>query len=402
MSNDSCRRIVPLGAMTKFPPWPNFSDEEADIVKRVLLSNKVNYWTGQEGRLFESEFAEYIGADYGVALANGTLALDLALYALDVGAGDEVVVTSRSFIASASPVVNAKARPVFADVDPDSQNLTAATISEVITDKTKAIICVHLAGWPCDMEAIVELASMHGLAVVEDCAQAHGAKINGRSVGTFGDISAWSFCQDKIMTTGGEGGMVTTDDEALYRKMWSFKDHGKSFDKVKEPSTSTAFKWIHDSIGTNWRLTEMQSALGRYQLGQLNDWGIKRRANVDVLNETLANTRGIRLTIPEITFLHASYKYYFFIEPEHIKEDWDRDRIMMEIHSLGVPCFSGACPEIYREKAFTDLYGEQPALPVAKRLGETSLLMNVHPGVTPDLASKCADIVRSVMDLAVD
>ena len=388
--------------MNKLPAWPNFSAEEADIVKRVLLSNKVNYWTGQECRLFESEFAEYFGSKYGIALANGTLALDLALYALDIGVGDEVVVTSRSFIASASPVVNAGARPVFADVDPGSQNLTTATISEAITDKTRAIICVHLAGWPCDMEAIVNLASEHGVAVIEDCAQAHGAQIEGRSVGTFGVISAWSFCQDKIMTTGGEGGMVTTDDEVLYRKMWSFKDHGKSFDKVREPSTSTAFKWVHDSIGTNWRLTEMQAALGRYQLGQLNDWVAIRRANIDALNNALANTKGIRLTIPDGDLVHASYKYYFFIEPDNIREDWNRDRILTEINARGVPCFTGACPEIYREKAFTDLYGDQPALPVAQKLGETSLLMNVHPGITPELAAECADIVCSVMDQAVN
>ena len=218
--------------MTTFPPWPNFSEDEAEIVKRVLLSNKVNYWTGQEGRQFESEFAEFFNAKYAIALANGTLALDLALYALDIGPGDEVIVTSRSFIASASTVVNSGARAVFADVDRDSQNITAKTISAVITPKTKAVICVHLAGWPCDMEAIVQLASDQDIAVIEDCAQAHGARYIDKSVGTFGDISAWSFCQDKIMTTGGEGGMITTDNEALYRKMWSFKDHGKSLSLI--------------------------------------------------------------------------------------------------------------------------------------------------------------------------
>ena len=386
--------------MITFPPWPSFSEDEAEIVKRVLLSNKVNYWTGQEGRQFESEFAEYFESKYAIALANGTLALDLALYALDIGSGDEVIVTSRSFIASASAAVNSGARAVFADVDPDSQNITAETISEAITPKTKAVICVHLAGWPCDMEAIVQLASDHGIAVIEDCAQAHGARYIDKSVGTFGDISAWSFCQDKIMTTGGEGGMVTTDNEALYRKMWSYKDHGKSFDKVKLPSTSTAFKWIHDSIGTNWRLTEMQSALGRYQLGQLNDWVAQRRANMQAFNNALANTKGIRLTLPENSIFHAGYKYYFFVEPECTRDGWNRDKIVAEIHSRGVPCFTGTCPEIYREKAFTDLYDEQESLPVAKTLGETSVMMNVHPGMTPELINQCAEVVRSVMDQA--
>ena len=368
----------------------------------MLLSNKVNYWTGQEGRQFESEFAEFFNAKYAIALANGTLALDLALYALDIGPGDEVIVTSRSFIASASTVVNSGARAVFADVDRDSQNITAKTISAVITPKTKAVICVHLAGWPCDMEAIVQLASDQDIAVIEDCAQAHGARYIDKSVGTFGDISAWSFCQDKIMTTGGEGGMITTDNEALYRKMWSFKDHGKSIDKVKLPSTSTAFKWIHDSIGTNWRLTEMQSALGRYQLGQLNDWVAQRRANVHALNNALAGTKGIRLTIPDNSTFHAGYKYYFFVEPDCIKEGWNRDKIVAEIHASGVPCFTGTCPEIYREKGFSELYGDQPSLPVAKTLGETSVMLNVHPGITPELITRCAEAVQGVMDQATE
>ena len=387
--------------MITLPPWPSFSEEEADIVKRVLLSNKVNYWTGQEGRLFESEYAEHFGSKYAIALANGTLALDLALNALEIGIGDEVIVTSRSFIASASAVVNSGARAVFADVDRDSQNITAETISQAVTSKTKAIICVHLAGWPCDMDSIVQCASAHDIAVIEDCAQAHGARYNNKSVGTFGDISAWSFCQDKIMSTGGEGGMVTTDNEELYRKMWSFKDHGKSFDKVKLPSTSTAFKWIHDSIGTNWRLTEMQSALGRYQLSQLKGWVKERRANMEAFNTALADTKGIRLTKPESSTFHAGYKYYLFIEPEYINDDWSREKIVAEIHSRGVPCFTGTCPEIYRESAFIDLYGERQSLPVAKALGETSLMMNVHPGITPELATECAYVVQSVMDQAV-
>lgn len=387
--------------MIDLPSWPNYSKEEADIVSRVLLSNKVNYWTGQEARQFEVEFASYFNSNFAIALANGTLALDLALNALDIGAGDEVIVTSRSFIASASAVVNCGARAVFADVDRDSQNVTAESIAAVITSKTKAVICVHLSGWPCDMKSIMTIADQYGLVVIEDCAQAHGAKFDGSSVGTFGAVSAWSFCQDKIMTTGGEGGMVTTDDEALYKKMWSFKDHGKSFDKVKKPATSTAFKWIHDSIGTNWRLTEMQSALGRFQLGKLCDWVDQRRANVSAINMSLADTDGLRLTLPDDSIYHACYKYYFFIEPEQLKPDWDRNRIVAEVHSRGVPCFTGTCPEIYREKAFVGLYGEQEPLIVAQELGETSVMLNVHPGITPAQSALCAQIIQEVMGSAV-
>ena len=246
-----------------FAPWPSFSGEEADAVKNVLLSNKVNYWTGDESRKFEHEFAKWCGVSHAVALANGTLALDAALKALGIGPGDEVVVTPRTFIASISCVVNAGAKPVFADVDADSGNITAESIAKVLTSKTKAIICVHLAGWPCDMDPIMAVAERHHLKVIEDCAQAHGAVYKGRSVGSIGHIGAWSFCQDKIMTTGGEGGMVTTNDEILWRKMWAYKDHGKSYEAVYEREHPPGFRWVHESFGTNWRMLEVQAAIGR-------------------------------------------------------------------------------------------------------------------------------------------
>ena len=219
-----------------FSPWPSFSQEEADAVSRVLLSNKVNYWTGQEGREFEREFAAFAGTEYAIAVANGTLALDLALQGLGIGVGDEVVVTPRTFLASATSVINAGATPVFADVDPDTQNITPETVAAVITPKTKAVVCVHLAGWPCDMDGFMALAEEHNLFVIEDCAQAHGATYKDKPVGGLGHVGCWSFCQDKIMSTGGEGGMVTCNDRDLWSRMWSFKDHGKSWDAVYELS----------------------------------------------------------------------------------------------------------------------------------------------------------------------
>ncbi|MBV1874438.1 MAG: DegT/DnrJ/EryC1/StrS aminotransferase family protein, partial [Gammaproteobacteria bacterium] len=236
--------------MTKvFSPWPSFSQHEADTVSKVLLSNKVNYWTGSEGRNFEKEFASFADCEHAIAVANGTLALDLALKVLGIGDGDEVVVTSRTFLASVSCIVNAGAVPVFADVDGDSQNITADTIRAVLTSKTKAIICVHLAGWPCAMDSIMALASEQDLLVVEDCAQAHGAKYKGKSVGSFGHAAAWSFCQDKIMTTGGEGGMFTTNDSSLWEKAWAYKDHGKSYDAVYNTKHPPGFRWLHESFG---------------------------------------------------------------------------------------------------------------------------------------------------------
>ena len=209
------------------------------------------------------EFAAWCGTAHAVALGNGTLALDAALKALSIGSGDEVVVTPRTFIASVSCVVNAGAVPVFADVEPESGNISARTIASVVTKRTKAVICVHLAGWPCDMDPIMALAKACGFKVIEDCAQAHGARYKNRSVGSLGHIGAWSFCQDKIMTTGGEGGMVTTNDRALWSRVWSLKDHGKNLEAVHERAHSPGFRWVHDSFGSNWRMLEVQAAIGR-------------------------------------------------------------------------------------------------------------------------------------------
>ena len=388
---------------TPFSPWPNFSAEEAHAVQRVLLSNKVNYWTGTECREFEREFAAWCGVEHAVALANGTLALDVALKALGIGPGDEVVVTPRTFIASVSCVVNAGATPVFADVEADSGNLSADTIARVLTPRTRAVICVHLAGWPCDMDPIMALAAENELKVIEDCAQAHGARYKGRSVGSIGDVGAWSFCQDKIMTTGGEGGMVTTNDLALWSRMWSFKDHGKSWQAVYERQHPPGFRWLHESFGTNWRMLEMQAAIGRIQLRRMEGWHEERIRNAATILATAQALPGLR--VPEVPphIDHAAYKCYLYVEPEALRPDWSRDRILAEINALGVPCYSGSCSEVYREKAF-DGTGWRPAesLPVARQLGETSLMFLVHPGLSRQEIEKTCAVLTNVMDSAAD
>ena len=387
---------------TPFSPWPSFTQEEAEATQRVLLSNKVNYWTGQEGREFEKEFAAYIGTDYAVAIANGTLALDVAFKALDIGEGDEVIVTPRTFLASASSIVNAGAIPVFADVCRDSQNITPETIKAVLTPKTRAILAVHLAGWPCDMEGIMQIAEAHDLYVIEDCAQAHGAYYQGKAVGSIGHIGAWSFCQDKIMTTGGEGGMVTTNDEVLWKKMWSYKDHGKSWDSVYEKQHPPGFRWLHDSFGTNWRMTEIQSVLGRIQTKRMPEWHKARLANANKIWDAAKQLPGLR--VPEVPsdIIHAAYKCYVFVEPTQLKDGWDRDRIMNEISARGVPAFSGSCSEVYLEKAFDNTpYRPKKSLPVAKELGETSLMFLVHPTLTEEEMGKTVVVLTEVMREAV-
>ncbi|WNF45429.1 DegT/DnrJ/EryC1/StrS aminotransferase family protein [Pseudomonas sp. SG20056] len=386
---------------TPFSPWPSFSDHEADAVRAVILSNKVNYWTGQECREFEKEFATWVGVKHAVALANGTVALDVALKALDIGRGDEVIVTPRTFLASVSSIVNAGAVPVFAEVDRDSQNITAQSIAAVLTDRTKAVICVHLAGWPCDMDPIMALAAEHDLKVIEDCAQAHGARYKDRAVGSIGHVGAWSFCQDKIMTTGGEGGMVTTNDRVLWSKMWSFKDHGKSWEAVYERSHAPGFRWLHESFGTNWRMLEVQAAIGRIQLRQMPQWHAVRKANAQRIWFCASKLQGVRVPVVPDFIQHAAYKCYVFVDPGQLLEGWNRDRILNEISARGVPCFSGSCSEVYLEAAF-DGTGWRPKnhLSIAHELGETSLMFLVHPTLTDAEIDKTCSILAEVMEAA--
>jgi dTDP-4-amino-4,6-dideoxygalactose transaminase len=397
---------------TTFSPWPSFTPEEADAVHRVVISNKVNYWTGTETRDFEKEFAAWCGTTHAVALSNGTLALDVALKALGVGPGDEVVVTPRTFIASISCVVNAGAVPVFADVEADSGNISARTITAVLTPRTRAVICVHLAGWPCDMDPIMALAAQHDLKVIEDCAQAHGAQYKGRPVGSIGHVGAWSFCQDKIMTTGGEGGMVTTNDEALWRAMWSYKDHGKSYEAVYERQHPPGYRWVHESFGTNWRMLEMQAVLGRIQLARMADWTAKRQANAQRLSQALKmfSGNGGVIRLPKFGCVscpgqcgaagcvHAHYKFYAYVRPENLAPCWSRDRIIEAINAAGVPCYQGSCSEVYLEKAF-DVTGWRPTerLSTAHELGETSIMFLVHPTLTQAEIDLTCEVVGIVL-----
>ncbi|MBZ5570397.1 MAG: DegT/DnrJ/EryC1/StrS family aminotransferase [Acidobacteriia bacterium] len=362
-----------------FAPWPHFEPDEIEAATRVLQSGKVNYWTGDEGRQFEKEFAAQAGCKYAVALANGTVALELALHALGIGPGDEVIVPSRTFIASASCVVMRGATPVLADVDEHSQNLTVDTIRPLLTPHTRAIIAVHLAGLPCEMDPILALAREHRVHVVEDCAQAHGATYKGRPVGSLSDVAAFSFCQDKIMTTGGEGGMITTNNKEIWDLAWSFKDHGKSYDAVYNRKHLPGFRWLHESFGTNWRLTEFQSALGRVLLRKLPGMVEIRRRNAAILAQGFRQHSALRVIRPPDHIAHSYYKYYAFVRPEELREGWTRDRILSAITAEGIPCFSGSCSEIYMEKAFPLDLRPAARWAVAKRLGETSLMFLVHP-----------------------
>ncbi|TRZ97094.1 MAG: DegT/DnrJ/EryC1/StrS aminotransferase family protein [Rhodocyclaceae bacterium] len=386
---------------TPFGFWPVHEQDEISAAMAVLESGRVNYWTGNECTAFEREFAGFIGCDHAISLANGTVALELGLRALGIGAGDEVVVPSRTFIASASCAVAVGARPVVADVDPESGNLNAGTVREVLSPRTRAIVAVHLAGWPCDMDSILALARERGIAVVEDCAQAHGAVYKGRVVGSFGDCAAFSFCQDKIMSTGGEGGMLVMRDAALWERAWSYKDHGKSYDAVFNRQHPPGFRWLHDSFGSNYRMTEMQAAIGRVQLRKLPAWLARRRSNADRLTQAFETVPGLRTAMPAQGLDHACYKLYVYLVPERLRSGWDQRRIVEAIAAEGVPCFSGSCSEIYLENAFIKSgFCTGARLPVASDLGETSLMFLVHPTLCEADMDDTIAAVRKVMSAA--
>jgi dTDP-4-amino-4,6-dideoxygalactose transaminase len=383
---------------TPFSPWPSYTPEEADAVSQVLLSNRVNYWTGELCRQFEKDFAQWSDSQYAIALANGTLALELALKVLNIGPGDEVIVTPRTFIASISCVVTLGATPVFADIDGYSQNISANTISDKITAKTKAVICVHLAGYPCDMDPIMALAKQHRFYVIEDCAQAHGARYKGRSVGSIGHIGAWSFCQDKIITTGGEGGMLTTNDHQLWDKMWSYKDHGKTWQAIYERQHPPGFRWVHDRFGSNYRMTEMQAAIGLIQLKRMKDWTSTRQKHAQAIWQAAAQLPAVQLPESNEQVENACYKCYLFIRPEKLKPDWNRNRIIEAINTAGVPCYSGSCGEVYLEKAFDNTpWRPKTRLAQAQLLAETSLMFLVHPTLTQAEIEKTISVMTTII-----
>jgi dTDP-4-amino-4,6-dideoxygalactose transaminase len=379
-------------------PWPHFDEEQVQAVAEVLRSGKVNYWTGGRAREFEREFAEWCGAKRGIAVSNGTVSLELIAQGLRLKPGDEVITTPRTFIASASAFVVQGIRPVLADVDRDSGNITPETVEPLITERTRAIVPVHLGGWPCDMEGFRALADDKKLFIIEDCAQAHGAMIDDKHVGSWSEAASWSFCQDKIMTTGGEGGMVTTDDEDMWKRMWSLKDHGKAYDTVHHRQHPSGFRWLHENWGTNWRMTEMQAALGCIQLRRMPEWHSARARNAALFAKLLSDLPGVRMPLPGRGITHAWYRLYFYIEESAMKDGWNRDRIQAACQEAGLMISVGSCGEIYLEKCFQKCHlAPQEPLPIAAELSRTSLALLVHPGMSSDQICAVAEIVAKVL-----
>ncbi len=367
-----------------FRKWPHFDASDVSAVGKILLSGKINRWTGNKNIEFESKMAEFAGVKRAIAVSNGTSALELALVGVGMRPGDEVIVPCRTFMASASCVAVRGGIPVVADVDIDSQDISIDSIKKLLTKRTRGIIAVHLMGWPCDMDPIMKFARANNLWVIEDCAQAHGAKYKGRPVGGIGDVGAWSFCQDKIITTGGEGGAVTVNDEAAYRRMWAYKDHGRDYEKVYFAKHPDGFKWFLESFGTNFRMTEMQAELGIRGLSKLEKWSRIRASNADSWRKVLEKFPCVR--VPDIPkdIVHANYKFFFFTRPELLKRGWSAARIIREMNARGIPAFSGTCWNISQEGCFkrSGLSKSEKELPNAAALRDTSVMLLIHPTIT--------------------
>ncbi len=382
-----------------FGKWPYFDRADTDAVAEVLESGKVNRWTGTKNAEFEKALADFAGTRRAIAVSNGTAALELALVGIGLKRGDEVVTSCRTFVASAGCVAARGGIPVVADVDANSQNISAETIEPLLTEKTRAIIAVHHAGFPCDMDPILELAKSRNLYVIEDCAQAHGAEYKGRPVGGIGYIGAWSFCQDKIITCGGEGGAVTVDDEAAYKRMWAYKDHGRDYDLVYNTVHPAGFKWYLETFGSNMRMTEMQAVLGIRGLGHLRDWSARRAENAAEIDAQIGDIPCVRLTEVPAWARHANYKHYFFIRPEFLGKGWDAQRIIGEINNAGVPAFSGTCWNISRENCFRRAGWEkgEKELPTAAQLRDTSVMTLVHPTISRNEAAEAGRVIARIL-----
>nr|WP_322755900.1 MULTISPECIES: DegT/DnrJ/EryC1/StrS aminotransferase family protein [unclassified Frankia] len=393
-----------------YPSWPVFRPDEIAAVTATMRRGEVTYWTGREGRRFEREFADAVGACHGLAVANGTVALEIALRVVGIGPGDEVVVPARSAIALVSCVAALGARPVFADVDGESQTITVDCVRRVLTERTRAVVAVHLAGWPVDVDALRDLAATHGLVVIEDCTQAHGATLRGRPVGTLGDISVWSFGCDSILSTAGEGGMVTTDDAAYYRAAWSYTDHGRRFTVMDagpgpDPDDLAGYDRcgpgiVHDSFGTNARMHELAAAVGRTGLAHLPEMVERRRDNAMLLALRLRDVAALRLPAPPPHVGHAYYRWYAFVRADLLGGGWSRDRVVAAVRAEGIPCFAGCRGEVYQEAAVPQRWQPAAPLPVAGELGRTAIALLVHPTLDPSDISDASDALIKVMSVA--
>ena len=401
-----------------FPMWPQFAPETPDQVAELLKTGKVNYWTGPVGMEFEEAWRQWIGAKMAISCTNGTAALHIALTSLGIGPGDEVIVPSYSFIASSFSVVQAGAIPVFADVT-DDHTIDPADIEHRITAKTKAIVVVHLYGGVADMGPILEIAKKHNLKIVEDCAQCFGGEYNGVKAGLIGDVGCFSFCQSKHFTTGGEGGMIVTNDEEVGWECRSFRDHGYDVKKrMSMLALEESLPYIHNRVGFNYRMTEMQSLIGLNELKRLDSWNLARRYEyAKMYDEAFTGLKGIK-KLPTNTAERKNSYWWYPINLDLNALDIDAPAFIKELMAMNIPCYGIQWPEAYEEKAYKEHGGFGTAkfpfeskeyadpksadytdvlCPKAKALRAETFSLFLHPSWERVHIERCIEAVKEVL-----
>ena len=345
----------PKAVTNNLAGWPQFDEKAIKAVEEVLRSGKVNYWTGPKGMEFEKKFAAWQGSKYAISTSSGTSALHIALASLGIGPGDEVIVPSYTFIASSFSVVQAGAIPRFADVNINDHCIRVESAEKLVNERTRAIMPVHLYGNVCDMDKVTAFAKRHNLFVIEDNAEAFGGVYKGRKTGTIGHIAACSFCQNKVFTTGGEGGMVTTNDEELAWQARSFRDHGYDVKpRLSLLELEQKLPYIHNMVGWNYRMTEMQSAIGLAELERIDTWNLpRRRRNAHIIIDAVKNLPQVICTpIDTEERRNGWYVLAFSLNIENM--NCDINQFVTACTAEGAPCWRVFWPQCHTERAFRE------------------------------------------------
>ena len=355
--------------------WPKFTDKEINLVKKILKSGKINQWTGNYNKLFSNAFKKSVRQKYAIPICNGSLALDLAVRSLNLKPFSQILVTSRSFVATAKCITNNHHHPIFLDESSEYSGICLKDLKKKFNKKVKAIICAHIGGYPNKIDEIKSFAKEKNIFLIEDCSQSHGGNYKNKPLGSFSDISVWSFCQDKIISTGGEGGMITTNNKKIYEYCNQFKDHGKNFNKMNNKKYKYSFKYLHDFNGTNLRLTEIQCAMGLIQLSNLKKNLITRRKFVKELLLVLQNYKYIKI-MPYSKINDCSwYRLYFTINFKKIKKT--REEVLALLNSNRITSNSGTCCELYKEKIFKNFKTTEKKY--CNYLAKNSIALVIHP-----------------------
>jgi dTDP-4-amino-4,6-dideoxygalactose transaminase len=373
-------------ALAPFPPWPQFAERTLTDILEPLKNGRVASWSGAKCAEFEQRWAAWAGAPHAIACSSGTAALHMALLACGVRPGDEVIAPSHTFASTSLAILHAGAVPVFCDVAED-QTLSPSAVEPLVTGRTRALVVVHLYGIPCDMERILPAARRHGLRVIEDCAQATGAEVQGRKAGTLGDAGCFSLSMVKHVSTGGEGGMVVTGSDQVAGVCRSLRNYGREQDADGG--------WAHARVGFNYRLTEMQSIIGLNELARLDSWNLpRRRGFAKIYDHAFSGLYGVRavpLNSPQR--LNAYWKYPLQVEPDRLA--CGMDELRAALAAEGIPEAGGAWPETYQEPAFADPSGRR--CPVAEQLGKRTLVLALHPTWEKAHIETCVAAVKKVL-----